>query len=216
MLCGIKYVCDSWRTSVAPVHHYTAGLSQVPFIELQKVQEKIGSKEFSALLNRSTLPVARKRAAPSAATGKGMPREVTSKQPVTRCRQVVPVRKQRAVDPRFSEEYGQFDEDKFKKAYQFLDSVRQNEKDALYKELKRAKSKRRRTQLMNTLKHLVSLCVLRSSQAACTEWHTFSHWGCAECATSKYVVYFLIVQSASLMNMAANSYHYEITSEQLQ
>lgn len=162
-VCDIKYVCDSWLASVASVHHYTAGLSQVPFIELQKVQEKIGSKEFSVLLNRSTLPVARKRAAPSVATGKGMPQEVTSKQPVSRCRQVVPVRKQRAVDPRFSEEYGQFDEGKFKKAYQFLDSVRQNEKDALCKELKRAKSKRRRTQLMDTLKHLVSLCVLRSS-----------------------------------------------------
>ena len=121
------------------------------------MQEKIGAKEFRALLSRSVLPAARKRGAPSAAVTKGRPLEMTSKQPVSRYRQVVSVKRQRAVDPRFSEEYGQFDEDQFKKAYQFLDSVRQNEKDMVCKELKQAKSKTKRTQLMETLKQMVSL-----------------------------------------------------------
>lgn len=121
------------------------------------MEEKIGAKEFRALLNKSVLPAARQRVAPSAAVVKGRPQEMTSKRPVSRHRQVVSVKRQRAVDPRFSEEYGQFDEDKFKKAYQFLDSVRQNEKDMVCKELKQAKNKTKRTQLMETLKQLVSL-----------------------------------------------------------
>lgn len=136
-------------------HPDTAELSEVPFIELQKVQEKVGAKEFSALLNRSVLPH-RKHVPPSAATGKGMPQEMTSKRPVSKYRQVVPVRKHHAVDPRFSDQYGQFDEDKFKKAYQFLDSVRQNEKDVVSKELKQAKSKSKRAELTELLKQLVS------------------------------------------------------------
>ena len=82
---------------------------------------------------------------------------MTSKQPVSRYRQVVAVRRQHAVDPRFSEEYGQFDEGKFQKAYQFLDGVRQNEKDVVCKELKQAKSESKRAQLTELLKQLVSV-----------------------------------------------------------
>ena len=119
------------------------------------MQEKIGAKQFSALLSRSTLP--RQPVTPSETGGKGRPREMTSKQPVSRYRQVVAVRRQHAVDPRFSEEYGQFDEGKFQKAYQFLDGVRQNEKDVVCKELKQAKSESKRAQLTELLKQLVSV-----------------------------------------------------------
>lgn len=155
------------------IHRDTADLSQVPFSELQKVQEKIGAKQFSAFLSRSTLP--RQRVTPSAAVGKGRPREVTSKQPVPQYRQAVPVQKQQAVDPRFSDEYGQFDEGKFRKAYQFLDGVRQSEKDVVCKELKQAKSESNRTQLTKLLKQLVSGCCGCSSKCRWNSSALFVH-----------------------------------------
>lgn len=64
---------------------------------------------------------ARKRPAQVKRKSKHAPMEVSSKISISRLREVVPVKRKRARDPRFDPLSGQFNEAAFERAYEFLD-----------------------------------------------------------------------------------------------
>ncbi len=63
---------------------------------------------------------------------KNRPREITSKRPVGRFREVLQVRKKTTRDPRFDHASGKLNEDLFKKAYAFLDDVKVRSQPSIY------------------------------------------------------------------------------------
>lgn len=80
---------------------------------------------------------------------------MTSRRPVTRFRHVVSVKKQKARDPRFGQKSGKFHEPMFKKAYSFLDDVKEKEKKMAEKEIKKTRNPERKTQLHRLLQKMV-------------------------------------------------------------
>ena len=101
------------------------------------------------------------------------PREMSSKRPVSRFREVVPVAKvnrRERRDPRFEETAGQLNPDLFKKSYAFVDDLKKKEKQLLQKEVKKTKSTERKAQLQKLLLQMV-----RSLNPPCTHTHTHTH-----------------------------------------
>ncbi|ETV95362.1 hypothetical protein H310_11251 [Aphanomyces invadans] len=82
---------------------------------------------------------------------KNRPREVTSKRPVGRFREVLQIRKKVARDPRFDHASGKLNEDLFKKSYAFLDDIKEAELQEAKKLLKHAKSKTRKAELQQDI-----------------------------------------------------------------
>ncbi|RHY41776.1 hypothetical protein DYB38_006793 [Aphanomyces astaci] len=82
---------------------------------------------------------------------KNRPREITSKRPVGRFREVLQVRKKTTRDPRFDHASGKLNEDLFKKSYAFLDDIKEAELQEAKKQLKHAKSKTRKTELQQDI-----------------------------------------------------------------
>ncbi|OQR90468.1 hypothetical protein ACHHYP_05504 [Achlya hypogyna] len=78
---------------------------------------------------------------------KNCPREMTSKRPVARFREVLQIRKKGSRDPRFDNASGKLNEDLFKKSYAFLEDYKDAELDDVKKQLRKAKSKTRREEL---------------------------------------------------------------------
>ncbi|EQC38873.1 hypothetical protein SDRG_03831 [Saprolegnia diclina VS20] len=82
---------------------------------------------------------------------KNCPREMTSKRPVARFREVLQIRKKASRDPRFDAASGKLNEDLFKKAYTFLEDYKDAELDEVKKQLKKAKSATRKAALKEEL-----------------------------------------------------------------
>ncbi|KAI9921450.1 hypothetical protein PsorP6_002557 [Peronosclerospora sorghi] len=80
-------------------------------------------------------------------TNKNQPLELSSKRAVGRFRQVVEVKKRRALDPRFEPHSGRLNEDLFKKSYAFLDEYKQQELQELKQQHKKTKSLARKDEL---------------------------------------------------------------------
>ena len=86
------------------------------------------------------------------------PREMSSKKPVSRFREVIAVnreQKEQLRDPRFDERAGNFNEDLFKKSYSFLEDMRSEEKQLVEREARRTKEPERKTQLQQLLQQMV-------------------------------------------------------------
>ncbi|XP_041469665.1 ribosomal RNA processing protein 36 homolog [Lytechinus variegatus] len=111
-------------------------LSEVPFGELQKLQEKIGSKKYNEALFGKQEQKSHDASKPFKRANKNRPREESSKKPVSRFRNVVEVKKQMARDPRFDDLSGDFREETFEKNYQFLSDIKEREKGELEKSMK--------------------------------------------------------------------------------
>lgn len=85
------------------------------------------------------------------------PQEVSSKKPVPRFREVVPVKKHGEIrDPRFDERAGSFNESLFKKSYAFLGDMKKSEKQVVQKEARRARNPEKRAQLQTLIQQMVS------------------------------------------------------------
>ncbi|PFX17444.1 ribosomal RNA processing protein 36 homolog [Stylophora pistillata] len=129
-------------------------LSEIPFCELEELKHKVGSKRYNeaihGLFDKKGTNVTKslKR------ENKNRPRELSSKKPVPRLRQVIPVKKKMARDPRFDELSGTFNQEMFDKAYSFLDDVKANEKKKLQKEVQKTKQPERKLQLESLLKRM--------------------------------------------------------------
>ncbi|GMF37167.1 unnamed protein product [Phytophthora lilii] len=78
---------------------------------------------------------------------KNQPLELSSKRTVGRFRQVVEVKKRRALDPRFEAQSGRLNEDLFAKSYAFLDDYKQRELQEPKQQLKKTKRVTRKEEL---------------------------------------------------------------------
>ncbi|KAL9954353.1 hypothetical protein ACROYT_G041878 [Oculina patagonica] len=128
-------------------------LSEIPFCELEELKHKVGSKRYNEAIHglfekKGANAKSQKR------ENKNRPREMSSKKPVSRLRQVIPVKKRMSRDPRFDELSGTFNQEKFDKAYSFLGEIKANEKKQLQKELQKTKQPERKQQLDSLLKRM--------------------------------------------------------------
>ena len=85
---------------------------------------------------------------------------MSSKRPVSRFREVVPVAKdrQREIrDPRFEETAGQLNSDLFKKSYAFVDELKKKEKQLIKREVHKTRSAGKKAQLQKLLRQMVLL-----------------------------------------------------------
>ncbi|KAL8009565.1 putative rRNA biogenesis protein RRP36 [Plasmopara halstedii] len=90
---------------------------------------------------------------PARRDNKNQPLELSSKRAVGRFRQVVEVKKRRALDPRFEAQSGRLNEDLFRKSYAFLDEYKQRELQEFKQQLKKSKSAAEKEEL----KHEIAL-----------------------------------------------------------
>jgi ribosomal RNA-processing protein 36 len=84
---------------------------------------------------------------------------MSSKRPVSRFREVVPVAKdsRREIrDPRFEETAGQLNSDLFKKSYAFVDELKKKEKQLMEREVHKTRSAGKKAQLQKLLLQMVS------------------------------------------------------------
>ncbi len=85
------------------------------------------------------------------------PREMSSKKPVPRYREVVQITRRPDVrDPRFDERAGTLNEDLFKKSYGFLEEMKRKEKKVVQREAKKTKNPERKQQLQRLLQQMVN------------------------------------------------------------
>lgn len=106
-----------------------------------------------------------KKDRPPGRSSKHAPMEVTSKRQVSRKREIIPVKKPQARDPRFdplitsrssSHAGGKADEDRVRKAYAFLDEYRDDEMRQLKAAVKKAKNPVEKEKLQRALMSMES------------------------------------------------------------
>ena len=78
-----------------------------------------------------------------------------SHRPVSRFRHVVPVKKPEARDPRFGERSGKYNPAMFKKAYAFIDDIKEKERKMAERELRKTKDPDRKSQIHKLLQKMV-------------------------------------------------------------
>lgn len=88
---------------------------------------------------------------------KNQPQELSSKNPVSVLRQVVPVTKRKYIDPRFDTSFGHLNEDLFKQSYSFIKDMRTSEKKELEKSLVKEKNTDRAEAIKKSLDRIVFL-----------------------------------------------------------
>lgn len=115
----------------------------MPFSELIKLKEKLGSKVYNEAMFGANAKDNRKRRAPKTEykrENKNRPREVSSKKQVP----LLGVTKSKSKrietdgprDPRFDSRCGEFDRTRFKEDYEFVNEIRQKEATELRERLK--------------------------------------------------------------------------------
>lgn len=129
-------------------------LSDIPFCELEELKHKVGSKRYNEAIHGLFDKKGTNTTKSLKRENKNRPREMSSKKPVPRLRQVIPVKKRMTRDPRFDELSGTFNQEMFDKAYSFLGDIKANEKKQLQKELQKTKQPERKQQLESLLKRM--------------------------------------------------------------
>ncbi|XP_033356880.1 ribosomal RNA processing protein 36 homolog [Bombus vosnesenskii] len=107
-------------------------LSQMSFEDVQKLKEKLGCKIYKEALfgpRKVNKKTEFKR------ENKNRPREISSKKPVSRFREVVQVKNYIPRDPRFDSLCGTYDPKKFKRNYMFINDIKENDVKELKKKL---------------------------------------------------------------------------------
>lgn len=104
------------------------------FEDLQKLKDRLGAKVYKETLFGKRKEVKRefKR------ENKNRPREMSAKKPASILKEIVRVKKVVTRDPRFDSLCGTFDEKAFKRSYGFISKLRENDLNALRKELNQA------------------------------------------------------------------------------
>lgn len=150
-------------------------MKEIPFGQLQKLQDRIGVKRFRALLLQSDdAPPSKRRHTQQhgdsgessdddgdkperifkRSSNKHRPRELSAHMAPPPVRMVVPVAKKSARDPRFDDLSGQLNDDLFRKSYSFLKDVQQKEKTELQKKMRKAKDPERKEQLARLMQRV--------------------------------------------------------------
>ncbi|XP_074166969.1 kelch domain-containing protein 3 isoform X2 [Sminthopsis crassicaudata] len=124
------------------LHILDFNLAAMSFEELLELQRRVGTKQYRQLVTGTRSEGQPRRAAPTrdhGAAEKQRPLEMSSKTRVPFLRQVVPVRKKVARDPRFDDLSGEYNPEVFEKTYRFLNEYRAKEKELVAKHLKKSK-----------------------------------------------------------------------------
>ncbi|KAE8907318.1 hypothetical protein PF005_g2165 [Phytophthora fragariae] len=117
------------------------------------LEERLRQKKQGFATHKQAEPSAHADSGPARRANKNQPLELSSKRAVGRHRQVVDVKKRRALDPRFEAQSGRLNEDLFNKSYAFLDGYKQRELQELKQQLKQSKSVTKKDEL----KHEIAL-----------------------------------------------------------
>ncbi|XP_064623034.1 ribosomal RNA processing protein 36 homolog [Lineus longissimus] len=113
-------------------------IANMPFDELQKLRERVGSKVYyQALFGKGNHETGKKRIFKRA--NKNRPMEMSSKAPVRRYRQMQAKKAKVTRDPRFDDLSGTYNENLFKRSYGFIDDIKAKEKEKIQKKLKKEK-----------------------------------------------------------------------------
>ncbi|XP_032419716.1 ribosomal RNA processing protein 36 homolog isoform X2 [Xiphophorus hellerii] len=126
-------------------------LSNMPFEDVIKLQQQVGTKAFNeaAFNNKKCRAVSSKKR-----LNKNRPMEISSKIPPSFLRQVIPAKKSTRRDPRFDSLSGEYKPEIFEKTYKFINDIKHREKEVIKKQLKKTKTDRKKEKLEFLLKRL--------------------------------------------------------------
>ncbi|XP_042527746.1 ribosomal RNA processing protein 36 homolog isoform X1 [Dipodomys spectabilis] len=134
-------------------HDPPRGMSDLSFEELLELQNQVGTKAYKQLVaGKSTEKQGSRQS--SCVADKHKPLEMSAKVRVPYLRQVVPVSKKVARDPRFDDLSGEYNTEVFDKTYQFLDEIRAKEKQLVKKQLKKHRSGEQHEKLQQLLQRM--------------------------------------------------------------
>nr|XP_045011886.1 ribosomal RNA processing protein 36 homolog isoform X2 [Jaculus jaculus]XP_045011887.1 ribosomal RNA processing protein 36 homolog isoform X2 [Jaculus jaculus] len=123
------------------------------FEELLELQNQVGTKAYKQLANGDSTKKQSSRQ-PACIADKHRPLEMSAKIRVPFLRQVVPINKKVARDPRFDDLSGEYNPEVFDKTYQFLDDIRAKEKQLVKKQLKKHRSGEQHERLQQLLQRM--------------------------------------------------------------
>ncbi|XP_005359795.1 ribosomal RNA processing protein 36 homolog [Microtus ochrogaster] len=126
--------------------------SDMSFEELLELQSRGGPRACKQLAGRSTPKQSPRQ--PVCVADKHRPLEMSAKVRVPFLRQVVPISKKVARDPRFDDLSGEYNPEIFDKTYQFLNDIRAKEKVLVKKQLKKRRSGEEREKLQQLLRRM--------------------------------------------------------------
>ncbi|XP_052601463.1 ribosomal RNA processing protein 36 homolog isoform X1 [Peromyscus californicus insignis] len=130
-----------------------ADTSDMSFEELLELQSQGGPKAYKQLVaGRSTQKQSPRQ--PVCVADKHRPLEMSAKVRVPFLRQVVPISKKVARDPRFDDLSGEYNPEIFDKTYQFLSDIRAKEKELVRKQLKKHRSGEEHEKLRQLLQRM--------------------------------------------------------------
>ncbi|XP_003473694.1 ribosomal RNA processing protein 36 homolog isoform X1 [Cavia porcellus] len=134
--------------------HLPKGMAEMSFEELLKLQNQVGTNTHKELVAKNKKPASRASARNACVADKHRPLEMSAKVRVPFLRQVVPISKKVARDPRFDDLSGEYNPEVFDKTYQFLNDIRAREKQLVKKQLKKHQSEEEREKLQQLLQRL--------------------------------------------------------------
>lgn len=131
-------------------------MADMSFEELLELQGQRGTKARKELVagNGIKKPGSRASAQNACVADKHRPLEMSAKVRVPFLRQVVPICKKVARDPRFDDLSGEYNPEVFDKTYQFLNDIRAREKELVKKQLKKHRSGEEHEKLQQLLQRL--------------------------------------------------------------
>ncbi|XP_019686162.2 kelch domain-containing protein 3 isoform X2 [Felis catus] len=138
------------------LHILDFNTSDMSFEELLELQNKMGTKTYKQLVagNNTKKPSSRPPVQNACVADKHRPLEMSAKVRVPFLRQVVPVSKKVARDPRFDDLSGEYNPEVFDKTYQFLNDIRAKEKELVKKQLKKHRSGQEHEKLQQLLQRM--------------------------------------------------------------
>ncbi|XP_043447385.1 kelch domain-containing protein 3 isoform X4 [Prionailurus viverrinus] len=138
------------------LHILDFNTSDMSFEELLELQNKVGTKTYKQLVagNNTKKPSSRPPVQNACVADKHRPLEMSAKVRVPFLRQVVPVSKKVARDPRFDDLSGEYNPEVFDKTYQFLNDIRAKEKELVKKQLKKHRSGQEHEKLQQLLQRM--------------------------------------------------------------
>ncbi|XP_017512528.3 ribosomal RNA processing protein 36 homolog isoform X2 [Manis javanica] len=132
------------------------GTSNMSFEELLELQSQEGTKTYkqSVARNSTKKQGSRPPVQNVCVVDKHRPLEMSAKVRVPFLRQVVPISKKVARDPRFDDLSGEYNPEVFDKTYQFLHDIRAKEKKLVKKQLKKHHSREKHEKLQQLLQRM--------------------------------------------------------------
>ncbi|EDM18837.1 rCG43434, isoform CRA_a [Rattus norvegicus] len=130
-----------------------ADTSDMSFEELLRLQSQVKPKTSKQLVAGNNTKTQSPRQ-PACVSDKHRPLEMSAKVPVPFLRQVVPISKKVARDPRFDDLSGEYNPEVFDKTYQFLNDIRAKEKQLVKRQLKKHRSGEKHEKLQQLLQRM--------------------------------------------------------------